>query len=437
MREGAVAGIARQIIALGWGLGAFAHAAAQDRPLAGDFAEVYRAGGANAEEWAFFADSARAAFDGDGNLHVLDAAAGRVVVIDAEGRLARIVGRAGEGPGELNTPADIVVWRDGRLAVMSLGHAGYQLFTPDGEPERLVRMGSGQGPMAMFGMIRAAVRPDPGGGALVAQGPPSAMQRMGSLMRQAAGGEQGAAPGGVDDRGLERLALSGDMVSATPILQGWRPPREEAEDLSLSDLMNPSAMMGMIADEPFFEPGFHWDLLPDGTIAYSDSSAYAIKIADSGGEVTDVLTRPLSPEPVTARIREGAVADALREMDEAADNPQMAEVAEIASALMPGMMEAVREAIENRAFRDEVPVVRAVRATWDGGLWIQRGGEDPWNDDGPIDVFGGDREYVGTLPPSAPGMPSAFGPDGLALYWELDEMDVPIIVVKRLPEGVR
>ncbi len=51
--------------------------------------------------------------------------------------------------------------------------------------------------------------------------------------------------------------------------------------------------------------------------------------------------------------------------------------------------------------------------------------------------FDVDREYVGTFAAAAPGMPAAFGPDGLALYWETDELDVPTLVVKRLPTEVR
>ena len=61
----------------------------------------------------------------------------------------------------------------------------------------------------------------------------------------------------------------------------------------------------------------------------------------------------------------------------------------------------------------------------------------PGDDSGPIDVFGADREYVGTFAAGAPGMPATFGPDGLVAFWEMDEMDVPTIVVKRLPEEVR
>ena len=104
---------------------------------------------------------------------------------------------------------------------------------------------------------------------------------------------------------------------------------------------------------------------------------------------------------------------------------------------MPDMMETMREQIAKQGFYHEVPVVRGVRATWDGTLWIQRRGQEAWDDEGPIDVFGVDREYVGTLAADAPGMPAAFGPDGLVAYWEFDEMDMPTIVVKRLPVEVR
>ena len=34
-------------------------------------------------------------------------------------------------------------------------------------------------------------------------------------------------------------------------------------------------------------------------------------------------------------------------------------------------------------------------------------------------------------------MPDAFGPDGLVAFVELDELDVPTIVVKTLPAEVR
>jgi len=438
MRRNVVA-LAHLTIAMGFGLGVCANpAAAQDRPLSAGFPEVYRAGGMNAQEWAFYANLARAGFDADGNLYVLDAPAGRVVVLDSQGRLARIVGSQGEGPGEFNRAMDLAVWRDGRFAVADMGHIAYQVFTAEGELDRFVRIGTSQGPAAMVGAARTAIRPDPRGNALIAPGISSAMSRMGSLFGEMLGDRQETEDSGVDDRGLERLGLDGESVSSTPILQGWTVPREEAGgELSPEDLMDFSAFAGMLGEQPFFEPGFHWDVLPDGTIVYSDSSAYAVKLAEPEGPVIDVVRRPISPEAVTPRIREGTVADAMRELEEQSNDPQMEAMAGLAAAMLPGMMETMREAVENRDFFDEVPVVRGVRATWDGGLWIQRRAEDPWDDDGPIDVFDADREYVGTFAARTPGMPAAFGPDGLVLYWETDELDVPTIVVKRLPVEVR
>ena len=52
-----------------------------------------------------------------------------------------------------------------------------------------------------------------------------------------------------------------------------------------------------------------------------------------------------------------------------------------------------------------------------------------------IDVWNPAGRYVGTLRPDDPPMPDAFGPDGLAAWVELDELDVPTIVVGRLGLG--
>ena len=98
-----------------------------------------------------------------------------------------------------------------------------------------------------------------------------------------------------------------------------------------------------------------------------------------------------------------------------------------------------RDAIEERGFYPEVSVIREMRSTWQGGLWVRRIGEEPWewDDHGPIDVFGQDRGYVGTFAAGTATMPEAFGPDGLVAFWEVDELEVPTIVVKRLPAEMR
>ena len=411
-------------------------AAAQDQPLPGDFAEVCRVGGPTAPEWAFFEGRSPTKFDGAGNLHILDSEAGRIVVVDSECNLVRTVGRKGEGPGELSQAPLVAVWRDGRVAVMDLGHSAYQIFGPGGAFERFVRMGTGQGTMAMLSGMRVAIRADPTGDALIAQGPPSSMGRMSAAMAQVMGG--GGQDEGVDDRGLERIDLSGDVVSGTAVLQSWRASRETADELDLADLSDPEALFGtLMGDQVGFEPGFHWDLLPDGTIVWSDSTAYALKFASAGGPVSDVVERPISPEPVTARIRQQVIEWWLAELEETPDDPRAAEALEMAAAMMPGMEAAMRKAIEEMDFHDVVPVVRSLKATWEGGVWVRRRGEEPWDDEGPIDVFNPERVYVGTFDASSAEIPAAFGPGGLAVYWEFDEFDVPTIVLKRLPERVR
>ena len=47
-----------------------------------------------------------------------------------------------------------------------------------------------------------------------------------------------------------------------------------------------------------------------------------------------------------------------------------------------------------------------------------------------------DGNYIGTLPAGATELPDAFGPDGLAAFLELDELEVATVVVRKLPPGV-
>lgn len=165
------------------------------------------------------------------------------------------------------------------------------------------------------------------------------------------------------------------------------------------------------------------------------SSAYAIKLVGADGSPKSVLTRPHYPEAVTRGIRSATIEEELRAFDEERENAAgpMAEMAN----LIPGMVNGMREGIEERGFHEEVPVVRGVRATWEGSLWIQRRGDEPWDDSGPIDVFNGGGEYLGTLAAGATAMPDAFGPDGLVAFVEVDELDVPTIVVRTLPVELR
>lgn len=407
----------------------------QDRPLTPDFPEVYRVGGLAAEDWAQFTSPGAMGFDGSGNLYVLDEAAFQVIVLDRSGELVRTVGRRGEGPGEFQRPGDLVVWRDGTFAVSDAGHNAFQIFGADGALEHFVRMSAEQSPLAMD-PAGLSLRPGPRTGEVYRQGQPDVLGPVFGALSELLGGE--VSTSGVDHRGLERLELGGAVVAVDPIVEAWRVPRETStEEFSLDDLANESrasrALVGvMTGPMMYFEPDLHWDALPDGSIAYSDSSAYAIKLAAADGSPSGVLRRTHEPEPVTGRIRSRMIERALRDFEGQLDGTDEEDLARA-----PNLPDAFRDELQEREFFHEVPVVRLLRAGWSGTLWVQRRGDEPWDDDGPIDVFGADREYVGTFPAGATEIPPAFGPDGLVAFWELDELDVPSIVVKRLPEALR
>ena len=87
-------------------------------------------------------------------------------------------------------------------------------------------------------------------------------------------------------------------------------------------------------------------------------------------------------------------------------------------------------------FHPELSVIRALSATWDGRIWVQRRG-DEWNSDGPIDVLTSEGDYIGTFATGAVALPDAFGPDGLVAFVERDEFEVQTVVVRRLPPEIR
>lgn len=414
-----------------------ASAAAQDRdrPLDAGFEEVYRVGGVAAPDWAQFTRPGTVAFDGSGNLFVLDILAEEIVVIGPEGQLVHTIGGPGEGPGEFRSAGDMVVWRDGRIAVADMAHGAYQLFDPAGDLERMVSMGADDNPFAGMTTMRMAIRGAPDGGSLFAQGMPDMLGGFGAAMAEMMGTDI-ETPDRVDDHGLERLDLSGEVVAAETVLQAWSPPSEPAPELSASDVTNVSAIMrSAFGQLTHYEPRLLWDLLPDGTIAYSDSSAYAVRLLAPDGSVRAVLTRPLRPERVTPRIRAATIEQAIEDFQAEAESAP--EEARGLMELVTGSGDVIREGIENAPFFDEIPVMRAIRATWAGSLWVQRRGQEPWDDEGPIDVFGADGQYVGTFGEGLTEMPNAFGPDGRVAFVELDEFDVPTIVVRTVPAEVR
>ena len=387
----------------------------EDRWLEADFEEVYRVGSALGEAWQEFGTIGRVGFDETGNLHVLDRLTARVVVVNPDGDFVREFGRRGEGPGEFQSPMDMVVMSDGRVVIADRGHRAYHIFDPAGDFERMVRMGRMAQVREMF--------PEAGGESVVRGA------RMLGFSFQVAG-ESTIGPS-ADPRSIERVFLTGDEATVETAAEVWGPAWTRLTEHLIAG--GPQKIMSR-GPRRGFEPELFAGVLPGGRIAFSDSSAYAIKLAERDGRVSSILTRPFLPEPVTERVMQAEKDRRLRDLeDRPEDSVSRSEGRMVVSGTGGGAR--VRERIETLEFAEEIPVVRDLHTSWGGRIWVLRRGEEPVGD-GPIDILAADGRYLGSYRTGATRLPDAFGPGGLAAFIERDELDVQTVVVKRLPGDV-
>ena len=393
-----------------------------DRRLEADFEEVYRVGSLDGELWETFGEIGGTAFDASGNLYIFDRQSGRITMVDTSGEFVREVGEPGEGPGEFRMAVDFTALPDGRLIVADIGHRAYQIFGADGAFERMVSMGDDGGVLRLGDLIahpsRAAIVS--GGDQVIA-------------MRSGPGGRADDEPTG---RPIELVDLTGDRIETTVLAEGWRPPREDPGTLQGGGLTFRMSVAGPLT----FEPELLVAVLPDGGVVYSDSSAYALRVVGPDGTNRSVLRRPFRPRAVTERIREAERERRLAELQEGAGPQMRILTSDGAGAARAVPQEQIRAMMENRIaqmrFFDELPVVQGLATTWEGRIWVERRGEEPTGP-GPIDVLGEDGRYLGTFPAGATEIPSSFGPGRLAAWVELDELDVPSVVVRRTAETMR
>ncbi len=330
---------------------------AEDRPVSPDLELVYRIGSASAgERWEEFTSISGVAFDGASNLYLLDgtqtSADVRIVVVDAAGGFVSSFGRAGDGPGEFRAATQLVVWEDGQVLVEDMMHAGYHVFSPAGEFERMVRETGG-------GLVAMARRPN---------------------LRPERTGTRTLV--GRSRRTIQRVDMSSEDVRDQVLVEAWAPVEDEGP--RSGDLED------MIGEEWGFEPDLLFDALPSGGVAFSDSSAWAVKLTDPSGRVSRILRRPIHPLAVT-----GAMEDVERERRLEIESDRT--FTQRGGPPPPAVLEFIdnyrslrREALENMRFFPEVPLIAAVRTAWDGTLWVQRSTEPGSDEPGPIDVIAPD-----------------------------------------------
>lgn len=77
---------------------------------------------------------------GNGSIWISDARSRVVAVLGPDGRGLRIVSRQGDGPGEVKAPTLITRLPDGGIGVYDLVHSAVEIFEPQGQFERRVRL---------------------------------------------------------------------------------------------------------------------------------------------------------------------------------------------------------------------------------------------------------------------------------------------------------
>jgi len=376
---------------------------ADSRWLTPDFEEVYRLGTPSGEDWEQFG-SVDVAFDDAGRLYVLDHHVDSIFVVGPEGEYLRALGGPGEGPGEFRNAAEFAVMRDGSVVVADFGYPAYQVFGANGQFLRRVEWAP-----RLVWAVSTGLMPDPRGGAVFVA--------VGSPLKAIEMVNRGGVIPSHTTRPIERLDITGDVVIRDTVATGWLPEGSDPMAIGVSRFnMVWRRSDGRSAPVKAFPPLMLAGVLPDGSVAFSDSLAYAIKIARPGSGVWRILKRQLEPIPVTRRVR---AAERERRLRRAEERSQV-------------VNRATRERIANLEFFDAVSMVRDLRTGWDGEIWVQRHGDEPSDDRGPIDVLTMDGRYLGSYPAGAVAMPDAFGPGGLVAFIERNELDVETVVVRRL-----
>lgn len=380
-----------------------------DTRLEGEPATVFSVGTEGGADHETFSAVPSVAFDAAGSLYVLDRDNGRVLVFDRTGGFVRQIGRKGEGPGEMGLPMGMTVAADGRVVVFDLVNNAFSVFGTAGEYETLVR--------APFG-----VRGNAGG--MYAH--PQGIVMAGSQLP-----DPEAGPGGAIRPTLPLLLVPLDGSAPRTLYEAPAPPPQVETGGSANE------RRVMVQPPPMFSPTVSYGVLPDGRLAVSHGTEYAVRIVANGSPAA-VLTRPLAPRDVSERDRDAAREARREALLTGAGMVRMENVngrrsASVGGGGMPPQQ--VEQMLANMKFAETIAVVRNLTTDREGRIWVRRAGGPGRYDEGPIDLLAADGRYIGTIQSS--DLPDAFGPNGLAAWIETDELDIPRVVVRRLPADWR
>jgi hypothetical protein len=383
----------------------------RDRALEAPSQTLFSVGVLEGAEHEMFSQLSAVAFDGDGNLYVLDRGSHRVVVFDPDGGFRHTIGRRGSGPGEFQGPIGLAVTGQ-EVAILDMANNAVVVFRRDGHYLRNIPFESGDRPGRQFGA-------HPLGGFVYEPMPFSI--RM----------EGGGAP---ELKARETLPVlwrgTGANARVRTLFEGPAPAAAVRQEPAPGGQQR---IMLQSNTAPIFSPTFRWQVLPDGGLATASGDGYRLEMVDRDGRVTRIIERAIAPRRTTDRDRERVQ----RQREEAVASSGGFVMGGGAAAARAGELAgaAARQALANLAFAETIPVIQGIAVDPAGRLWIRRAGAGEY-DQGPVDIVGADGRYFGTLPDGT-RLPSAFGPQRTAAYIEADDLGVQRVVVRRVPDWTR
>ncbi len=323
------------------------------------------------------------ASDAAGNLYVFDNQGRRIIAFSLTGEVIGILGREGEGPGEIGTGG----------GVLAMG-PGDTLWLADGSNQRITLFPTTGGEVSSISMtegtkgFRGHLRTVEGG-VLVLMNPFSVSP-----------GKQVTVP----PRPLVHIDRDGNVTDTL-----WSVPAAEM-DLATVTVGNNKRMVLSIPRR--FSPVFSYDRFSDGGLVLHDQAAYDLRLLAADGSVQRVIQREPSPRPTTNEDRQTAI----DEMLELADEPKGDFVRQIAGAT---------------TFHDIIPRINMLRLDQVDRIWVGVSETTPEVNDR-VDVYSRDGQLLGEL--YGMDLPDLFFGNGYAALIVEDDLDVQQILILKLVE---
>jgi hypothetical protein len=373
---------------------------ATDRPVNVTTEPLFRVGGAEATGPDAFESVNAVAFDGAGNLYVLDSGQSRISVFDQAGAFVRAIGRAGGGPGEFRRVWTFAVREDGTVVATDVLPDRLVVFGPDGNHQRSWITEAEEGELG---------RP------IVLAGPDHVVSAAQLFTMD-----------GLPSLGADRGVATSRPVLHFPLAGGT------GTVIHRAFVSHPAARGATAEPRRAFDAAVHVAGLPDGRVAVADTVGYVIDLVEPATGALTVLRRPLPPLPVTAAHREAEIEQRIADVEAGRIN-----VVSFGSGQgdRSELMTRLKAEARRTGFPEHFQHIRGVRTDPAGRIWVQRAGPSP-DDAGTVDILTAER-YLGTVQNAGFRLPDAFGPGGLVAWIEEDDMEAAYVRVARLPAGLR